>query len=371
MSHVVVVGTLPESLTNFRGLLIQAIVASGHRVTAMSTPASAIDVKRIKELGAEFRSYPVQRSGLKPWRDLGTFLSLRRSFLRLQPDIILAYTIKPIIWGGLAAKHIPDIEFHALVTGLGYAFQGKTWARKSLGRLVAGLYRKSLANSRGVIFQNPDNLEFFTSQRIVTPGKCHVVNGSGIDLARFAYRPIEEGKIVFLLIARLLAAKGLREYAEAARRVRQLHPGVTFRIAGPADPSPDGVPLSEVQSWHAEGVIEYLGELTDVRPALEACGVYVLPSYHEGMPRTVLEAMAVGRPILTTDVPGCRQTVEPGVNGLLVKAASVPHLVEQLLWFIQNRDRWPTMGLASRRIVEERFDVSEINSSMLKIMGIS
>jgi glycosyltransferase involved in cell wall biosynthesis len=169
----------------------------------------------------------------------------------------------------------------------------------------------------------------------------------------------------------LLCEKGLREYAQAARLVKQRFPNAVFRLVGPPDTSPDGIPLAEVRVWQAQGWVEYLGETKDVRPFLSDCHIFVLPSYHEGMPRTVLEAMAVGRPILTTDVPGCRETVVPGENGYLVPRSDAKALAERITWFIENRVKWACMGQASRRMAVERFDVHKINAEMLRIMGLT
>ncbi len=173
------------------------------------------------------------------------------------------------------------------------------------------------------------------------------------------------------MIARLLGAKGLYEYAAAAKEVKALYPEVMFHIVGPADPSPDAVPLSRVKSWHDSGVVCYHGAADDVRPYLAACHVFVFPSYYpEGVPRSVLEAMAVGRPVLTTDMPGCRETVNAGMNGFLVAKGDAAALAERMRWFIENREQWARMGAASRSLAEQRFDVRKVNADMLKIMGL-
>jgi len=371
MAHVVLIGALPESLTNFRGDLIRALVSSGHQVTTMAAFANADHVHAIESLGASFRSFPVQRSGLNPWRDVQTLLSLRKAFHELKPDVVLAYTIKPVILGGLALSGISGVSFFALITGLGFAFQGQSLARKILTRVVSGLYRAGLARAAGVMFQNEDNRDVFIFRRLVSASKCVVVAGSGVDVSRFDVAELPASTPVFLLIARLLGEKGLREYAQAARLVKQRYPDAVFRLLGPADPSPDGVPLQEVHDWNAQNVVEYLGSTADVRPFIAGCHVYVLPSYHEGMPRTVQEAMAMGRPILTADVPGCRETVVPGENGFLVSKGDVEALADRMIWFIEHRDQWQRMGQASRRMAEERFDVHKINAEMLRIMKLS
>lgn len=371
MSHFCIVGGVPRSLQNFQGGLIREIVSRGHRVTALSGPATADEVAAIAALGATLRQYPVVRTSMNPLHDLRTLRALRELFLELQPDVVMAYTIKPVIWGGLALRSLRGVRFFALITGLGYAFHGRGFARRGLTALVTTLYRSALARAETVVFHNQDNRDVFVSRRIIEAEKSRVGRGSGVDLEHFAFRPLPASGSVFLVIARLLGEKGLREYATAAKNVRARHPEATFQILGPADSSPDSIPLEEVQAWHDQGIIQYLGVTYDVRPRIEDCHIYVLPSYHEGMPRSVLEAMAMGRPILTTDVPGCRETVVPGENGFLVPMADVAALEDRLTWFLGNRDQWARMGLASRRMTEKHFDVHKINAEMITMMGLA
>ena len=327
-------------------------------------------VREIEALGARFRPFPVQRNGMNPFLDLATFWALRRAFVELRPDVVLAYTIKPIIWGGLALRGMGDVHFFALVTGLGFAFHGGGLLRKGLAWMAALLYRTSLRGARRVIFQNRDDLDEFVSRGITRRELAAVVDGSGVDVRRFSKADLPSGKAVFLLIARLLREKGLREFAEASRLVRSKYPDAICRIVGSPDPSPDALPLGEVLSWHAQGFVEYVGEREDVRPELAASHVFVLPSYHEGMPRAVLEAMSTGRPILTTDVPGCRETVIPGENGFLVPRGDAVALAERMIWFMAHREHWRAMGERSRQIAEDRFDVEKINRALLQLMAV-
>lgn len=371
MSRVVVVGALPESLINFRGELLKALVAEGHEVTAMAAEAKPELIDQLANMTVNFKSFPVQRNGLNVLKDVQTCLALRNAFSELKPDVVLSYTIKPVVWGGIALKGLSGPRFYALVTGLGFAFQGGSYVRQALAWLVACLYRASLSRASRVIFQNVDNRDEFVLRQIVKEEKCTHVDGSGVDLERFAVEPFPDGKIVFLAIGRLLGEKGFREYARAAGMVKKRYRDVIFNLVGPTDPSPDGILLHEVLQWESEAGVKYFGTTDDVRPYLTGCHVYVLPSYHEGMPRTVLEAMATGRPILTTDVPGCRETVVPGKNGFLVPKASAEALAERMIWFIEHRELLQRMGQCSRQMAEERFDVNKINTNMLRIMGLS
>ncbi len=369
MYHIVIIGNTAETLINFRGNLIDTIVSSGHTVTAMSAPASTDQIRQIAVLNAQFCSYPVQRNGLNPLRDMQTFLALRKAFDELKPDVVLAYTIKPVIWGGLAAKGLNGVSFFALIPGLGFAFQGTGMMRKVLTKTVASFYRASLKNANGVIFQNPENRDEFINRHIARPEKCSVVAGSGVDLLHFSEADFPESAPTFLCIARLLGEKGLREYAQAAQIVKQRYPDAVFRLLGSADPSPDGIPLDEVYEWKRKGFIEYLGVTNDVRPYFADCHIFVLPSFYgEGLPRSILEAMAVGRPILTTDNVGCKETVVQGENGFLVPVRDAASLAERMIWFIEHRDQWQRMGQASRRMAEKRFDVHKINAQLLSIL---
>jgi len=370
--NVVIVGAFPKSLINFRGTLINTLSKSACNVTAMSgTDADAASYKiELEGLGAKYISYPVSRNGLNPIRDFETLLSLVIAFRKVKPKKMLAYTIKPVIWGGIAARFIKVPSFYAMITGLGYAFQKGGLAKNLLNSLVKFLYRAALKKSKGVIFQNRDNMQVFIDEGIVSQEKCFLVNGSGVDLSHYQLSPLAP-KPHFLLIARLLGDKGIREYAKAAEIVKQQYPETVFELVGPEDPSPDGIKLDEVNKWVSSGAIEYSGATTDVRPFIENCSIYVLPSYHEGMPRSILEAMAMGRPILTTDVSGCRETVVNGENGWLVEKTNVEHLAERMVWFIENQNQWSVMGKKSHTMANEKFDVHKVNAEILNIMGLS
>ncbi|XCN74217.1 MAG: glycosyltransferase family 4 protein [Candidatus Electrothrix aestuarii] len=372
MKKIALIGAYPASLINFRGDLIRTLVLSGHQVTAMAAPASQETIAKIHSLGADFRSFPIHRTGLNPWKDLQTFFSLRRIFRQEKPDVILAYTIKPVIWGGLAANYSSSSsQFYALISGLGFAFENQNIQRKLLRKTVSWLYHLALRKANRVIFQNQDDEKVFFSQNIIPENNSAVVNGTGVHLRRFRETKIKKNKPVFLLIARLLRAKGIREYICAARQIKKIYPHVMFNLIGPEDSSPNGIPIIELKQWHHEGVIQYLGETHDVRPFLTECSTYVLPSYYgEGIPRSILEAMAIGRPILTTDNVGCKETVVQGENGFLVPIRNTEALAERMIWFIEHPEEWERMGKRSREIAENKFDVRKINKELMAIMGL-
>lgn len=365
---------LAESLTNFRGPLIAVLQARGLQVhtAAPDMPVGNALRLQLEAQGLTVHSIPMLRTGTKPLADLKTAWALWRLMRRIRPEYVLGYTIKPVIYGSLAAWAAGVHKRFALVTGLGYAFQGNSIDKRGrLQALVQWLYALALSRVRKVFFQNPDDEALFRQRGILkaSTASC-VVNGSGVDVNSFAMTAVPAGPPHFLLIARLLGDKGVREYVEAARRVRAQHPETRFALVGWLDVNPDAISQAELDAWVAEGNIEFLGRLDDVRPAIAACSVYVLPSYREGTPRTVLEAMAMGRAIITADAPGCRETVVHGDNGFLVEVKSVDALHQAMLQFVNDASLATRMGQRSRLIAEEKYDVNKVNAVMLREMGI-
>ena len=367
---VLILGSYAPSLVTFRGPLVAAMVARGHRVIA-SAPSIASDTAAdLRDLGAEPRELPLSNVSLNPLAMFGSLRALKELLLEIRPDVLLSYTIKPVILGALAgrAARVPTII--SLITGVGYAFTEGLEARRRIARTAASLlYRIALARSTAIVFQNPDDESFFRNLGLVPRGATvHRTNGSGIDLDRFEPVPLP-GETSFLMIARLLKDKGIREFAEAAKRIRADHPDVPIALVGRRDPSPDSLTSAELEDLLRHG-IDFKGELADVRPAIAGCSVYVLPSYREGTPRSVLEAMAMGRAIVTTDAPGCRETVIHGKNGLLVPPRDAEALYEAMLRFVREPGLAAEMGPASRRLAEEKFDVRTVNSNLLEIAGL-
>ena len=367
-NKILVIGAAAGSLINFRGELLKLLVSKGFKVTALASESDVFDTEILKDYGVEYRGYPVSRSSLNPKHDLKTFFVLVKKFNEIQPNYILAYTIKPIIWGGLASKFLKKTTFVAMITGIGYALQPGGFLKNILVSIVRFLYKIALSHSKAVIFQNKDNLDLFVKNKIIDENRCFLVNGSGVNLKHYTKKGLPN-KPVFLLIARLLKDKGIIEYIKAANIVKSKYPNAVFNLVGPEDPSPDSLKFSDLTDLN-NGAVNYYGGTNDVRPWLESCSVFVLPSYHEGMPRTVLEAMATGRPILTTNVPGCKETVINGVNGWLVNKASTDELAERMCWFIDNQESWVKMADKSFELVNKNFDVHSVNKDILRILGI-
>ncbi|GAA4412971.1 glycosyl transferase [Advenella faeciporci] len=371
------IASYPDSLIKFRGPLIDALSQKGLQVhVAVPNIANNNILKNeLESKGIIVHDIPLRRTGMNPLADMITLVHLLKLILRIKPEYVLGYTIKPVIYGSMASWLAKVPNRFALITGLGYAFQGQqdsTSTKRGLTRqLVQRLYSLALGRTHKVFFQNPDDLALFKKLKILKPSTpTFVVNGSGVNISEYEVVPLPL-QPRFLLIARLLGDKGVREYAQAAKRIKSTHPEVNFDLVGWIDENPDAIKQQDLDTWIGEGTLNYLGKLADVRPALSNCSVYVLPSYREGTPRTVLEAMSMGRTIITTDAPGCRETVIDNDNGFLVPVKSVEALVVAMKNLIDNPDLIKKMGQRSREIAEEKYDVHKVNDSMLKAMGIS
>jgi glycosyltransferase involved in cell wall biosynthesis len=362
-------GSYAPSLINFRGPLLAALVARGHEVHVSSPDIPAEMIERLRTMGVTAHSLPLERAGRGLRADIGYFHALLGLMRGIRPDVVLGYTVKPNIWGSFAAK-LAGARSYSWITGLGYVFiEGEGLGRKVTQFVAQKLYRLATGFNHKVIFQNPDDMVDFIAQGcLADTSKTAMVNGSGVDTAHFEPAPLPDAPI-FLLIARLLRAKGLAEYGEAVRMLKDKLPDARFQLAGMLDPGPDGISQAELDALIAGG-IEYLGELDDVRPAIAAASVYVLPSWREGTPRTVLEAMAMGRPIITNDVPGCRQTTVDGVNGLLVQPRDPALLAEAMERLAKDAALRAQMGAASLKRVQEIYAVGRVNAAMLEIMEL-
>jgi glycosyltransferase involved in cell wall biosynthesis len=371
MARILVIASFTPSLINFRGALLKLFCDLGHEVLACSPEPDEETVHLLDDLGIRHIEYPLQRTGMNPKQDLRTLSALRQIIQRERPDHVLAYTIKPVIYGCLAARKERVPHIHALITGLGTSFQGRGLKRKALSSLVSRLYRSALKGCENVIFQNSDDLALFEERSLADKAQLTVVNGSGIDLERFSYTPLGDHPAPhFLLIARLIREKGVETFAEAARKVKAQYPEAVFRIVGYFESHPAAIKEEEMASWTKQGILEFLGSRKDVREPLKESSIYCLPSYREGMPRTILEALAIGRPIITTDAPGCRDTVVEGENGLIVPVRDVDALAEAMSMFCRNPERIRSMGARSRALAESRFDVHEVNESLRAAMGL-
>ena len=379
MKFLIISSFLP-SILNFRGKLLEAIHQQGYEIHIIAPDLASFPTEHEKllDLGYCIHEVPMQRTGTNPIADLKTLRSIYALITKIKPDYVLSYTIKPIIYGTLAAWLAKVPHRYALITGLGYAFQNvETHSKRSIfQKLVHGLYQQALSHSHKAFFQNPDDLKLFQDLNLLKSQiPSVVVNGSGVNVTDFNILPLptneqQQAKISFLLIARLLVDKGVREYAEAAKIIQQQYPHIEFNLVGWIDENPSAITQQELDQWVANKTVKYWGKLADVRPAIAESSVYVLPSYREGTPRTVLEAMAMGRAIITTDAPGCRETVVDGDNGFLVEVKSVESLVEAMQKFINQPELIEKMGNRSREIALHKYDVHQVNKHMMHEMGL-
>lgn len=340
------------NLANFRKPIIEAFVAAGYEVV-VAAPADG-EIDRLGAMGARFRPIRMRGAGTSPVEDVRLLFDYFRMLRTERPAMFLGFTAKPNIYGSLAARWT-GTPVAATISGLGSAFlKGGL-----LGGVLLTLYRLALGRARTVFFQNPADRDLFIARGIVRSGQVRLVAGSGIDLDRFAPVPAGgHGEFRFLLIARLLLDKGVAEFVEAARIVRGRHPHARFQLIGaPGDDNPSAVPKSELARWAAESIVEQLGVKDDIRPHIAAADCVVLPSYREGLPRSLLEGSAMARPLIASDVPGCRDVVDHGVSGLLCDVRSAESLaaaMERMLGMSPGERA--AMGAAGRRKVETQFD---------------
>jgi glycosyltransferase involved in cell wall biosynthesis len=361
------------SLSNFRGELIADLVAQGARVLALAPDHDERSRAALTALGAQPVDYHLNRTGTSIIGDIRDCFGLYRVLLRLRPDITLSYFMKPVIYGSIAAKWARVPKIYALVAGLGFVFADTgampTFRMKMLRRVGLALYRIGFAACDKVFFQNADDIADMVSAGALQQDKAIRLNGTGVNLQRYQLSAPPIQPVTFLLMARLLRQKGIAEYAGAAREMKARGHKCRFILLGGLDPNPDGLSQAEVQAWADEGIIEWPGAVHDVMPYLEQCSVYVLPSYYrEGVPRSTQEAMALGRPVITTDNIGCRETVIDGKTGYLVPVRDVGALVDAMEKFTSQPALIASMGHASRQLVEQRFDVRKVNAEIIKTL---
>ena len=370
---VVIAANAAWNLVNFRSSLIAALIADGYDMVGAAPPDPDAEAG-LGAIGCRFRAVPIDSKGVSPWKDLKTLAAFDRLFAVEEPVAFLGYTVKPNVYGSLAAarRGVPTINN---VSGLGTAFIMESW----LTPVVSRLYRTGLARSRVVFFQNSDDRALFLERRLVRPEQVRLLPGSGMDLDRFAPRSrppsARDDEVVFLLIARLLRDKGVLEYVEAARALRAHDPRLRFQILGFLDAeNRTAIPRSEVDAWVAAGTIEYLGAAPDVRPHIAAADCVVLPSYREGTSRVLLEAAAMARPLVATDVPGCREVVDDGVTGLLCKVRDADDLARQMAAIAEaGGHRRGEMGAAGRakivREYDERIVIDAYRRALAEVLG--
>lgn len=374
--RIALISSQAFSLHNFRGPLIRDWVASGHAVFALAPDFDDESRRAVAALGARPVDYRLERAAIRPVRDAIDLLRLAWRLRGLRLDHSLAYFIKPVIYGTLAARLAGVGRRHAMVEGAGYVFSDPggpvSQRRKLLRRAVTALYRVGLRWADAVFFLNRDDIELFVEHRMVRRDQVVLLGGIGVELKHFAPAPSVTGPVTFLLAARLLAHKGVREYVEAARQLRAARTDARFLLLGSPDLNPGSIDTATLKAWHAEGVVEWHPHVGDVRPWMARASVFVLPSwYREGVPRSIQEAMAMGRAVVTTDMPGCRDTVEEGISGWLVPPRDVDALAAAMRRFVERPALVEEMGRAARARAERCFDVRRANGVISRAMGLA
>ncbi len=369
---VLIVSHHTKSLLNFRSQLLASFVEAGHEVIVCSPENDPEFLQKFSEMKISFITFPLKRNGMNPLNDIDSLLFLVKTLKKIKPDVVYSISTKPVIYGSLAARLTGVPRVFSMISGAGYAFIEVGFMRKLINLLVRGMFQLSLKKNISVFFLNPDDRDLFVGLGLLSQKQAVVINGEGVELNHFHPTPMPRSAPVFLLICRLIKEKGVLVYADAARILKQRYPEASFNLLGPFDSNnTSALSRSQIEKWHQEGSINYCGETDDVRPFISAASVFVLPSYYrEGLPRSTMEAMSMGRPIITTDWTGCRETVIEGDNGFLIPIKDVNALVKAMEHFILNPDAIKKMGQRSQELAVEKFDVVKINAKIMKEMGL-
>ncbi|WP_340153115.1 glycosyltransferase family 4 protein [uncultured Marivirga sp.] len=370
----IVFGSYLPSVINFRKPLLTALQDKGYKVIALAPGNDETTEKILAELDVEFIQVPLGRTGFNPLQDYKTLQFLQRLFQELEPEVVITYTIKPNIYGSWAAKNLKNAKVLAWITGLGYVgMEADTFKRKLVRSVIFRLYKKAFSKLPFIAFQNPDDQQFFKQHSLLRLHTAQTItSGSGVDLKHYPKAAPQVSPIKFLLIARLIGAKGVNEYLAAAKIIKKDYPEVIFQLIGMTDEgNPDSLEENELNELHERSIIEYLGFQSDVRKYLSQCSVFVLPSYYrEGTPRTILESLAMGKPIITTDNPGCRETIDGDKNGYLIPVKDADALVKAMISFIDNPALIEQKGEESYRLAVEKYDVHKVNQHLFEFMSL-
>lgn len=393
---IILFSSAAVSVCLFRLPFVDMLLKSGCQVIAVVGEGTPEQCATIESIGVPCYCLGLNRTGMNPLVDVIVLMRLCRLLRTFEYDHLMCYAHKAAIYGMFA--HRRKAKCWVMLSGLGYAFTGNSAKRRFVRWLFGRVYPRLWSRCDGLLLLNPDDKANLLDLGIISqrPEVC-VLPGEGVPLSDFTFSPVLAPQAPrFLMISRLLVDKGVCEYAASARIIRGQYPQAEFHLVGPIDLNPTAIPVAEIQHWETEGIIQYHGSQSDVRPFLCECTVYVLPSYREGTPRTVLEAMATGRAVITTDAPGCRETVFgvengrrtaedgqrrtdtsedchsilKGENGFLVPVKSVEALVAAMRRFIADPELAVTMGKAGRRLAEEHYDVHKVNQQMMEFMGL-
>ncbi|MEX0780248.1 MAG: glycosyltransferase family 4 protein [Balneolales bacterium] len=373
--HIAFIGNDLTTLIRFRLDLIRSLVSPDRKIYVFVPYDSDNQVGIIRSVGAVPVNYQLNRTSMNPLQEVGLIKQYILLFRKYNIEVVFSYSVKPVIYGSFAARLAGITEIYSMLNGLGYLFTddpngGNSYKLRVLRILAAPLYKFSLGINKKVFFQNPDDRLEFINRKLVSESRSIRLFGSGVNLLQFTCSKPVESPIIFVATGRLLITKGFREYCKAAEYVKKIYPDSRFIWLGGHDENPASLSTREVSGWVEKGIIECPGAVDNVESWFKGSSVFVLPSYREGTPRSSLEAMAIGRAIITTNVPGCRETVEDGVNGYLVPVRDASALAERMTRFIKNTTLIGSMGKESRKIAEKYFDVERVNDVMMGEMGL-
>jgi glycosyltransferase involved in cell wall biosynthesis len=373
MKTIALVAIEATSVIAFRSALLKTLTTKGFMVYVLASDFDAVTTEKIRTLGACPVNIKMSRVGVNPLIDLVDTFLLFQTFRRLNPDIVLGSFVKPVIFGMLAAWMAGVPKRFAMIEGLGYFYtesgEDLNIKKRILTFIISKLYRLALKRTHGVIFLNLDDQLEFSRRGILNSERAYVLGGIGVDLDDWHFIPHVIEPIRFIFVGRLLREKGIHQFADAARIVKRKYKKAEFIVLGEIDKNPGSINEDQMNDWVEAGLLKWPG-CVRVQPWLAISSVFVLPSYREGVPLSTQEAMATGLPIITTDVPGCRETVVDGVNGYLVPVRDAGSLAEAMIRFIERPGLIGSMGRESRRLAEERFDVNVVNTRLFEILGL-
>ncbi len=364
-----IISSFDESLINFRLDLIKDLLSKKYEIYVVAPKFNKVNKLKLDELGVVTSTINFERTKINPFFEILTIIKLYIYFKKNNFDKLILYTVKPVIFGSIAAKMANIKSINSLITGLGHYFIAKDSKSLFIRKILIILYKFSLNFNSSIIFQNIDDKNYFIKKKIINENsnKLFVVNGSGVNTNYFKAIKLPK-KITFVFISRLLKEKGVVEYIDACEFISNKYHNIHFLLGGWIDKHPDSININQIDKFKQIKNSTYLGKVYDVRDVLIDSSVLVLPSYREGLPRIVIEAMSCGRPIITTNVPGCRETVEEGKNGFLVDAKSFKSISDAMEKFINNSQLIDKMSVCSREIAVKKFEVKLINNIIINII---
>ena len=373
MRKIIILNNSAQNILGFRKHFIQFLVAHNYEVYTMATDFTLETKKEVELLGAIPIDYTFARGGLNPFADLKNMKRLEYIFNKIQPDILLASFAKPVIFGTLAAKKAKISKIIAMLEGLGFSFteqpNGQTLKAKIIKQIQVFLYKLSLPKADTVIFLNPDDPKDLLDKYHIRVKRNEVLGAIGLNLDEYKFSRPPINPMSFIFVARLLREKGIFEYLQAVKRIKSQYPDVIFKVVGDLDTeNPGSIKKEELEDYIQRKIIVYTGYVINVKEHLTQSSVFVLPSYREGVPRSTQEAMATGRAVITTNVPGCRETVESGKNGFLIPKWDIDALAEAMKYFIENPTEITRMGQESHQIAVQKFDSDKVNKKLFKII---